>query len=148
VAKIKPLKQSGLFSSLTDRELALFSRVISENECAPDTVLVTENTKNKKFVFIEKGKVTIHSQGQESNEVCELVGGDTFGEWAILAPDHLTSVSVKVTETSKLLVLTSADFEKFAKDEPGIALKIQKDLIKSAWQSMEELRDILLGDKE
>ncbi len=144
MAKIKPLKQSGLFASLTDRELVLFSRVISEEECVPDTVLVAENMKSENFFFIERGKVAIQSRGQYKNEELELAGGDTFGEWAILAPGHLASVSLKATETSRLLILKSADFEKFAMDEPEIALKIQKALIKSAWQSIEEIKDVLL----
>jgi CRP-like cAMP-binding protein len=145
MAKIKPLKNSGIFSSLSDRELALFSRVISEDKCSPDTVLVAEDMKSDKFFFIEKGRILIQSRNQSGHEECGLTDGDTFGEWAILAPEHLASVSVRVTDQTKLLVLKTEDFENFAEEEPRIALKVQKDLIKSAWRSMEEIKAVLSG---
>jgi len=145
MAKIKPLKKSGIFSSLSDRELALFSRILTEDECSPDTVLVAENMKSERFFFIEKGRVSLQLKNSDSHEECGLSDGDTFGEWAILAPEHLTSVSVRVAETSKILVLKSEDFERFAGEEPAIAFKIQKDLIKRAWPLMEDIKTVLLG---
>lgn len=148
MAKIKPLQKSRIFSSLSDRELALFSRIISEEEFARDTVLVARNMKSEKFFLVEKGRVSVEPVNPERHGTTVLTDGDTFGEWSILAPEHLTSVSMRVTETAKILVLKCEDFEKFAEDEPEIAFKVQKDLIRSAWRSMEEIRSVLTDDGE
>ena len=143
MAKIKPLKQSAIFSSLNDRELALFSRIISEEDYIQGTVLVAENMKSDKFYLIEKGQVAVITGGFEGGQPLVLGEGDTFGEWALLAPPHLTSVAAKVTEEAQVLVLSREDFEKFAQGEPAIALKIVNGIVASLWPSIKDAEKIL-----
>ena len=136
MAKIKPLKQSAIFSSLSDRELAIFSRIVSEEDYIQGTVLLAENMKSDKFYLIEKGQVTVMTGGIEDGQGMNLGEGDTFGEWSLLAPPHLTSVSARVTKEAQVLVLTREDFEKFAREEPGIALKVVEGIVGSLWPSI------------
>jgi len=141
--KIKTLKQSAIFNTLSDRELALFSRIISEEEFIQDTVLVAENMKSDKFYLIEKGGVGIVSGKLEGSQELILSEGDSFGEWALLAPPHLTSIAAKVTETARILVLEKDDFDRFSKEEPAIALKIVLGVIRSLWSSIREVEKML-----
>ncbi|MDF1535528.1 MAG: cyclic nucleotide-binding domain-containing protein [bacterium] len=143
MAKIKPLRQSKIFSSLTDRELALFSRIVSEEKYIQDTVLVAENMRSDKFYLIEKGQISVDTGGIEAG--CQLVlgDGDSFGEWSLLAPPHLTSVSARVTRESQVLVLEKEDFDKFAEGEPAIALKILRGIVGSVWSSIKDVERIL-----
>ena len=143
MAKIKPLQQSKIFSSLSDRELALFSRIVSEEDYIQDTVLVAENMRSDKFYLIEKGKISVSTGGINADRELVLGEGDTFGEWSLLAPPHLTSVSAKVTESAKVLVLEKDDFDKFAENEPAIALKILKGVVGSVWLSIKDVEKIL-----
>ena len=143
MAKIKPLRQNKIFSTLTDRELALFSRIVSEEDYILDTVLVAENMRSDKFYLIEKGKVSISTGGIDGDQGLVLGEGDTFGEWSLLAPPHLTSVSAKVTEEAQILVLEKDDFDKFAEEEPAIALKILKGVVGSVWPSIKDVEKIL-----
>ena len=143
MAKIKPLQQSGIFSSLSDRELALFSRIVSEGDYIQGTVLVAENMKSDKFYLIEKGGVAVVTGGLDGGQELVLGEGDSFGEWSLLAPPHLTSVAAKVTEAAHILILEKEDFDRFAEDEPAIALKIVQGIIGSLWSSIRDAEKML-----
>jgi CRP/FNR family transcriptional regulator len=143
LAKIKPLKHSAIFSSLNDRELALFSRIVSEEDYIQGTVLVAENMKSDKFYLIEKGEVAIKAGGVDGERELILVEGDTFGEWSLLAPPHLTSVTAKVTRPAQVLVLTREDFDEFSQEEPAIALKIVHGIMGSLWTSVKDVEGIM-----
>jgi CRP-like cAMP-binding protein len=143
MAKIKPLKQSTIFSSLNDRELAVFSRIVSEEDYIQGTVLVAENMKSDKFYLIEKGQVAVITGGVDDGQELILGQGDTFGEWSLLAPPHLTSVAAKVTKEAQVLVLTREDFEKFAQEEPAIAFKVAGGIVGSLWPSIKNVEKML-----
>ena len=137
--KIKPLKQSSIFSSLNDRELALFSRMVSEEEYIPGTVLVAQNMKSDRFYLVERGRIVVRTGAQDVSEELILGEGDTFGEWALIAPPHLTQVSANVLEAAQVLVLTRDDFNRFAEGEPAIALKVIRGLLASLWPSLQDV---------
>jgi len=143
LAKIKPLKQSAIFSKLSDRELALFSRIVSEEDYIQGTVLVAENMKSDKFYLIEKGAVSIVTGGRAAGHELTLGEGDTFGEWSLLAPPHLTSIAARVTHPAQVLILEKDDFDRFAEDEPAIALKIVQGIVRSLWSSIKEVEKML-----
>jgi len=143
MAKIKPLKQSAIFSSLNDRELAIFSRIVSEEDYIQGTVLVAENMKSDKFYLIEKGGVAVVAGGLDGGQELILGAGDSFGEWSLLAPPHLTSIAAKVTEAAKILVLEKDDFDSFAEEEPAIALKIILGIVGSLWSSIKDAEKML-----
>ena len=143
MAKIKPLKQSAIFSSLNDRELAVFSRIVSEEDYIQGTVLVAENMKSDKFYLIEKGQVAVMTGGVDDGQELILGEGDSFGEWSLLAPPHLTSIAAKVTKTAQVLVLEKDDFDRFGEEEPAIALKIVHGIVGSLWSSIKDVEKML-----
>ncbi|MDF1526004.1 MAG: cyclic nucleotide-binding domain-containing protein [bacterium] len=143
MAKIKPLKQSAIFSSLSDRELALFSRIVSEEDYIQGTVLVAENMKSDKFYLIERGQVAVMTGGVDNGQELILGEGDTFGEWSLLAPPHLTCVAAKVIKEAQVLVIIREDFDRFAKEEPAIALKVFGGIVGSLWPSIKAVEKML-----
>ena len=143
MAKIKPLKQSPIFSTLSDRELAIFSRIVSEEDYIQGTVLVAENMKSDKFYLIQKGGVAVVTGGQDGGQELILGEGDSFGEWALLAPPHLTSIAAKVTKAAQVLILEKEDFDRFAEEEPAIAYKIVQGIVGSLWSSIKEVEKML-----
>ncbi len=145
MTKIKPLKNSPVFSNLSDKDLAIFSRIVSVEECTPDTVLLAENMKSESFYLIDEGEVLISIAGGNSEEGLTLVDGESFAEWALLGPRHLSAVSARVMEPTKLLVVKLSDFEKFMEEEPAIALKIQRQLLKLVWDSVDEVKDTIIN---
>ena len=143
MAKIKPLQQSRIFSSLTDRELALFSRIVNEEDYINGTVLMAENMKSDRFFLVEKGKIALKTGEQDDGEVLFLGKGDTFGEWALIAPPHLTAVSARVVEEAQVLVLERDDFNRFAEEEPYIALKVIRGIVTTLWPSLQDVGKLL-----
>ena len=144
MAKIKPMRESSVFKGLTDKELALLSKSVSEEDYESGTVLVAERMKSDKFFLIEKGSVSVTTDVVESGEI-SLGAGDTLGEWSLMAPSHLTRATVRVVDPARLLVLARDDFENFMNDQPEVALKVILGLISSLWPNLEEIRDHLTG---
>jgi CRP-like cAMP-binding protein len=142
MAKIKPMRQCPIFKGLTDKELALFSRIVTEEAYDPGTVLVAERMKSDKFYLVEKGSLSVTTESGNGRELI-LGEGETLGEWALMAPMHLTCATVKVVEKAQLLVLERDDFEDFMNDEPEVALKVMLGLTSSLWPGIEQARDLL-----
>ena len=145
MAKIKPLKQSQFLSLLTDRELALFSRIVVEEEYGAGMVLVAENMKSDRFFLVEQGRVVVRAEGKNILEELILEGGDTFGEWALIGPTHLTAVSARVLENARVLVVEREDFLRFSEEEPATALKVTRGLLEILWRPIQEAGEILKG---
>ena len=145
MGKIKPLRTSPIFNDLTDRELALFSKIVQEENYESETVLVAERMRSDAFYFIDSGKVAITVRGKGENDPLLLGPGDTFGEWALLVPGHLTNTTARVVEPSELLVIRSSDFDRLGKEEPAIALKVTNILIRRVWKSVSDVKEMLVG---
>jgi CRP-like cAMP-binding protein len=99
--------------------------------------------KSDKFYLIEKGEVAIRTGGANGDRELILHEGDTFGEWSLLAPPHLTSVTAKVTSPAQVLVLTREDFDEFAQAEPAIALKVVQGVMASLWATIKEVEGVM-----
>ncbi len=140
MAKIRTLRSHPLFSALTDRELALFSRIVGEDDYAPGTLLFAERMKSMAFYLVQRGKVGMASRALPGEGV-EVGAGETFGQWALLGPDHLTAVTAKVLEESSLLVVRKSDFENFLQEEPVVGLKVLRALVSTAWDDVRWLRE-------
>jgi CRP-like cAMP-binding protein len=143
MAKIKPLRQSPIFNALTDREIAIFARIVSEEEYSPGTLLTASNMKSDKFYFVERGKVSVSMGGSEGGDDLILGAGETFGEWALLVPGQLTAVWLKVSEPSNILSVASDDFDRFAKEEPETAFKILRALCARVRESVQDVKQLL-----
>ena len=141
--KIKPLRQSRFLSSLTDRELALFSRIVVEEDYSEGTVLVAQSMKSDRFFLVEQGRVSVSTEIEDVPKELILSAGDTFGEWALIGPSHLTAVSAKVLEGARLLVVERDDFQRFSGEEPAIALKVTRGLLAALWPSIQDAGKIL-----
>jgi hypothetical protein len=57
-------------------------------------------------------------------------------------------VSARVVEPTKMLVVKLSDFEKFMEEEPAIALKVQRELLKLVWDSVDELMGTIINNNE
>ncbi len=121
----------------------MFSRVVSEEDYIQGTVLVAENMKSDKFYLIEKGQVSVTIGGVDGGQELILGEGDSFGEWSLLAPPHLTSIAAKITKTAQVLVLEKDDFDRFGEEEPAIALKIIQGMVASLWSSIKDVEKML-----
>ncbi|GBE15409.1 cyclic nucleotide-binding domain protein [bacterium BMS3Abin14] len=143
MAKIMPLRKSGMFQSLTDQELAQFARIVSEKKFERGAVLLESKAVSDRFCFIEKGSAVLTAPELESGGELVLGQWETFGEWALLGPEHLSPVRAVATDPSNILTVRRNDFEQFSKDHPATALKVQRDLLKVVWCSMQMVSELL-----
>jgi CRP-like cAMP-binding protein len=137
--KVKTLRSHPLFSALSDRELAFFSRVVQEVDYPAGTPLFSEGMQSVAFYLVQKGKVGV--AGSAVPRTGAVLGeGEFFGQWSLLGPEHASAVTAKVLEESSLLLVRKADFDGFMAGEPAIALKVVRALLAAVWDDVAWLR--------
>jgi CRP-like cAMP-binding protein len=141
--KVKTLRSHPLFSALTDRELAFFSRIVHEVDYSAGSPLFTEGMKSATFYLVQKGRVGV--AGSAVPRTGAVLGeGEFLGQWSLLGPEHACAVTAKVLEESSLLLVRRADFEGFMAEEPGTALKVVRALLGAVWDDVAWLRELAL----
>lgn len=132
MAKIKPLKENELFSSLNDREIALLSKSIEEKIFPANTPLFFENMMGEGMYIIVNGAIKISKMLSEGEErTLTVMGpGDYFGEMALLEQGP-RSVSAIVQEQSDVLVFKREAFAEMMNTQPQLAIKVVSSMYKS-----------------
>jgi len=125
VAKVKPLKETELFRSLDDREIALLATFVEEKSYSAGTPLFYENMKGEGMYIIVSGQVKLSKMLSEGEErtLTVLGAGDYFGENALLEEGPRTVTAI-VVQDSQLLVFKRSNFQKLIEKEPKLAMKI------------------------
>lgn len=119
------LKETGLFSSCTDKELE--SVMVTAKERAFDTgeVIIREGDPGLGFYLLLEGTAEVRKGGKA---VAELDAGDYFGEMALLLEDTPRTADVVATSQVKCLVITQWDLRALISTHPDIGMKIMNEL--------------------
>lgn len=127
----KILDDSLLFQGLTkDESENLASRLTSKN--TPEgNVIFLQNMPGESLYIVKKGAVKISRTLISGREKTVVILGvdDVFGELAIFDGES-RSVSAFVVEDAELLSLHKSDFEQLCEEQPVLALKISRNIIK------------------
>jgi len=119
-AKIDRLKAVPLFSSCSQKELALVARASDELTVAADREVVKEGALGREFFLILEGSVVVR-RGKRT--VARLGPGQYFGELALL-DDAPRNASVITESPTTLLVLGRREFAATLDSAPPLARKI------------------------
>lgn len=115
-----------------------------------DTMILQEGEASQDFYYIFSGSVAVTkalNAAGEKKHLANLVGGDFFGEGALLS-DKMRSANVHATENTVLLRLSRAKFEALIQADPNAATGIVLGIVKvlnSRLQGMDE-RFIVLSN--
>ncbi len=139
LAKLNTLRTHAIFSSLDDRELAFFSRIVEERDVAAGNTLFSEGKESAAFFLIERGKVGVAGSAVPG-EGARLGPGETMGFWSLLAPPHPSAVTARALESTRLLVVKKDDFSRFIAKEPIAGVKLLRSLLAAAWADLDWLR--------
>jgi len=87
--------------------------------------------------------------GEGDEKLLVILGpGDYFGEMALLDGSS-RAANARVLEQASLIVLRKTDFEDLSRQNPGLALKFLKNILKifcsKLHQSNQEIRDFFLA---
>jgi CRP-like cAMP-binding protein len=127
--KIMLLRGIDIFESLSVSELAATVSVVEEIDCTPGEIIIQEGTVGDTMYLVVKGEVSVIKDLGEINEIeiDRIKAGDYFGEMALFE-DAVRSVSIRIEEPSRFMVLNKQEFKELVREYPQIALEICKVL--------------------
>jgi voltage-gated potassium channel len=115
------LESVPLFGSLAEADLETVAPWFDIREASPGERLVAGGSTEERFFFvISEGEVTVTGLG---HTLASLGKGEFFGEMALLGyGQHMATV--KAPSHARLLVLSSADFDRLRANYPDVAAEI------------------------
>jgi CRP-like cAMP-binding protein len=125
------LNQSSLFKDMSDAEIEALGGFFSEKVMPEGMTVFVENMPGESLFLIQEGAIKISRMLAEGDEKTLVVLGaeDIFGEMAILdgAP---RSATARVAEEACLLSLRKADYEVLCEQNPRLALKLTRNIVR------------------
>jgi len=119
------LKQTGLFSSCSDKELESVMVTAKERSFDTGEVIIREGDPGLGFYLLLEGSAEVRKGGKA---VAELSPGDYFGEMALLLEDTPRTADVVATSKATCLVITQWDLRALISTHPDIGMKIMNEL--------------------
>jgi CRP/FNR family transcriptional regulator, cyclic AMP receptor protein len=139
-----------IFQDLTPQELKTIQRILHQREYKKSECIFAEGDVGLGMYIIEKGGVRISCQN-ELHVLAELIGGDFFGELALL-DDAPRSASAVATTAARLLCFFKPDLLDLIERNPKLGSKI---LFKLAWtigerlkSTNEQVKDIIYSSRK
>jgi CRP/FNR family cyclic AMP-dependent transcriptional regulator len=109
-----------IFSGCTPEQIAAIAAVAQESSFEAGQIVVTQGTPGQAFYLVMEGNVEYARDGK----VLGTFGpGEFFGEMSLL-DEAPRSATVKATEATTCLMLSSWDFRALLLEQPEIALKL------------------------
>ncbi|MDO8736992.1 MAG: Crp/Fnr family transcriptional regulator [Thermoleophilia bacterium] len=137
------LKQTPIFSHMSDEELDSIIPHIVKRRLKKNTVIFHENDPAMAFYLVKTGRVRIYKTGPESREqVLSILGdGQIFGDVPAFDGGPYPASAATMAD-SEIYLIRSEDFQALVRQHPDVALKIIKVLGQRLRQSMELVRDL------
>lgn len=122
---LEALRSVPLFASLDDEAATELRDLLLEKVVPQNTRLFSQGDKGDSMYLIESGRVRISIRDDDKQELtlAELAQGDFFGEMAII-DGRQRSADASVLEDARLAILSRADFLRFVRTKPDVALEM------------------------
>ena len=122
---LEAIRSVPLFASLDNEAARELRDLLRTREISAGAVLFCTGDDGDAMYLIESGRVriTITDEDQKEITLAELAQGDFFGEMAII-DGKPRSADAKIIEDTRLEVLSRADFLKFTRNNPTVALEM------------------------
>lgn len=146
---LKSLKDCFLFNQMNAVEVDTVSALFQEKKLDKGKTVFVEQMPGESLYLIKKGSVRITKLIAEGDEktLITLKAGDVFGEMAILDGSS-RSATARVEIDTILFSVNKTDFEKLCKSNPGVALKIMRNIIcvfsKRIRENNDDYREMLM----
>jgi CRP-like cAMP-binding protein len=137
------LKQSPVFSVLSDAERADLSGLVREKHLVQDENIFWEGDESEWFYIISQGKVKIFKSASNGKEITlSFFGpGEIIGEVAVLE-NRPYPASAQAIAATRLIGIKKTDFWEYLLKHPSIALKIISVISGRLREAQSRLRDM------
>ena len=143
MSRAEILKQSLLFSSLNEDELAELSKLAIERNFKLDEFVFWEGDASNYFYIVVEGRIKIAKYSSSGKEfIIAFFGpGEMFGEVAVFEDKPYPASAQAVVDT-RVLGIKKEDFLLFLSGNPQVALRIINVLGGRLRDAQNRLRDI------
>lgn len=142
-ARKEYLRQTPIFSGLTDAELEELVPLVVKRRLKDDTVIFHEGDPASAFYLVKQGRVKIYKVAADGREqVLSILGdGQIFGDVPVFdgGPYPATAATMAATE---IYQVKRDEFEDFVRRHPEVALKLLRVLGQRLRQAMALVRDL------
>lgn len=141
--KIQILRQSPIFSSLSDDELGELAGLTVERSFHPDEAIFREGDSSDYFYVIVSGGIKVVKYPSSGREfiIAFFVPGEMFGEVAVFEDRPYPASAVATTET-RVIAIQGRDLLAFLASQPRVALRIINVLGGRLREAQSRLRDL------
>jgi CRP/FNR family transcriptional regulator len=126
---IELLKRVPLFAKLEQKELAQISLICSEQQVAPNELIIEQNTTGIEMYIIAEGSTEVFINGLNNARSLVVLGkGQVIGEMALIDQGY-RSASVRATNgTVTLYRIESEDFHELCEQNNRIGYIVMQNL--------------------
>ncbi len=137
------LKQSSIFSDLSEDDLAALAAVTTEYRFQPDEFVFWEGDEGDRFFVLAEGSIKVIKHSSQGKEFIIAFFGpvEMFGEVAVFE-NRPYPASAQVVAPARVLGIRRADFLAFLADRPQVALRIINVLGGRLRDAQSRLRDL------
>lgn len=141
------LKQTYLFSEISNKGLKKISNFVKENFYKKQEIILTEGEKGNTLHIIVKGrvKITKYTQQGKIKVLAILNEKDSFGEMSLLT-EEARSATVEAIDNVITLSIFKKEFMNILQTEPSISLQIIKTLCHRLAKADRDLKNFIAGN--
>ncbi len=141
--KTQVLKQSSVFSGLSEDDLAALADLATEYRFQPDEFVFWEGDEGNRFFVLAEGSIKVIKHSSQGKEFIIAFFGpvEMFGEVAVFE-NRPYPASAQVVAPARVLGIRRADFLAFLADRPQVALRIINVLGGRLRDAQSRLRDL------
>jgi CRP/FNR family cyclic AMP-dependent transcriptional regulator len=143
----RALEDVSLFKGLQEPELREINARMVTRFFPKGSIVVNEGDQTDSLYIIISGKVKVFSSDEEGKEVVFSTLGprEYFGEVALI-DEEPRSASVMTMESSKLAMISKADFQEYLARHPSIAISLLRTLARRMRVETENIKSLALMD--
>lgn len=141
------LRNVPIFEALNQEQLVAVSQYAVTRTYSKNVIIVNEGDNADSIFFILSGKVKVFVSDENGREMIlnEQKPFEYFGELALI-DDSKRSASVITMEKSSFAVLSKDSFNEMLTHQPGIAIRIIKDLVQRVRLLTHNVKNLALLD--
>ena len=137
------LRQTPVFSGLSDEELDQMAPLVIQRRLKKNTVVFHEGDPGSAFYLVKKGRVKVYKVARDGREqVLSIMGdGQIFGDVPAFDGGPYPATAAAMVD-SEILLIRREDFQEIVRRHPEIALKVIQVLGSRLRQALELVRDL------
>jgi CRP/FNR family cyclic AMP-dependent transcriptional regulator len=137
------LKSVTLFIEFDGDELESLKRSLHVSRFRPGDVILEEGKANRALHIVRTGRIRVSREVQDREvTLCDLTGGQTFGELSIIE-DGVASATLRAVTDTEVLSISMNDLAAFLREKPGAAAKFWREIAVDLRRRLLQTNDVV-----